>query len=125
MKLDPLREVEEGPATDVDFISQGAESDGGGSVGLGGDAALARIKAGFGGVYDGALQDVEQVLLDLDEHEGSTLVDGDEAGVMQGVKTMDMEITDDEDSSTEPAQMGGGVKRKRTIRLIIRSRAFL
>lgn len=130
--LGPLCEAEEGTAADGDSISPDAESavDGGcGITGLGGEAGLTSINAGVGRVSDEVFQDIEHMLLDLDEHDGSTLVGGDEAGVMQGVKTMDMDITDDEDASASASasanQTGGGVKRKRTIRLIIRSRAFL
>lgn len=68
---------------------------------------------------------VEEVVLDLDEE--TTLVDG-EAGVMQGIKEMEVEITDDESEQEEDEganTIGCGIKRKRTIRLIIRSRAFL
>lgn len=53
-----------------------------------------------------------------------TLVDG-ESGVMKGVKEVDVEITDDESDVEKVEGTGCGVRRKRTIRLIIRSRAFL
>lgn len=41
---------------------------------------------------------------------------------------MEIEITDDEASSVDESEAGGdgcGVKRKRTIRVVIRSRAFI
>ncbi|KAL6711588.1 hypothetical protein ACN47E_004522 [Coniothyrium glycines] len=67
----------------------------------------------------------EVVHVDLDE--GSTLVGEESAEFLQGVKKVDVEVTDDD---SEDGDVGGsgdecGVKRKRTIRLIIRSRAFL
>lgn len=70
------------------------------------------------------VEHIEEVVVDLDED--TTLVDG-EAGIMKGIKEMEVEVTDDE-SDTEDADAdnnGCGIKRKRTIRLIIRSRAFL
>lgn len=67
---------------------------------------------------------IEEVHIDLDED--TTLVDG-ESGSMKGVKKMDVEISDEESESEDAVNSGNdcGVKRKRTIRLIIRSRAFL
>lgn len=85
--------------------------------------------------------ELEHIYLDLDDdHEGSTLIASSDQGVMQGIKQMDLEITDNEvsdsdadadvDASPPPHDhlahsAGRGLKRKRTIRLIIRSRAFL
>lgn len=73
---------------------------------------------------EGLATAVEELVInfDDDEHEGSTLVGGD-LGYMKE-KELDVEVTDDE----EDVKDGGeacGVKRKRTIRVIIRSRAFL
>ncbi|KAI8938487.1 hypothetical protein NX059_004379 [Plenodomus lindquistii] len=86
--------------------------------------------------------ELEHIYLDLDddgdEHEGTTLIETSDlttkTGIMQGIKQVDLEISDDDDdgetSDLEPADkdpdfLPGGLKRKRTIRLIIRSRAFL
>lgn len=80
-------------------------------------------------------REVEHVYLDLDEdhdeHEGTTLIAGSDEGIMQGIKQMDVEITDNEASDSDgeahdrDPDFSCGIKRKRTIRLIIRSRAFL
>jgi myosin protein heavy chain len=62
--------------------------------------------------------------LDLDDDGASTLV-GNETG-MFGEKEIDMEVTDSEgEGEIESPAEECGVKRKRTIRVIIRSRAFL
>lgn len=132
-KLDPLCEAVEGTATDVDnLFSPGADSAIGG-VGFGDGIGITATK---GKEVDAVLRpgsrDVEHILLDLDEHEGSTLIaceeeEEEQGGVMKGVKEMDIEVTDDEDADAaeQPGPTGSGIKRKRTIRLIIRSRAFL
>jgi myosin heavy chain 9/10/11/14 len=51
---------------------------------------------------------------------------GDEETLVddETLKEVDIEITDDEDDS-DGLEKGTGLKRKRTIRVIIRSRAFL
>jgi hypothetical protein len=60
--------------------------------------------------------EVERVVLDLDE----------DAGTMQGVKEVDMDITDDESEAGDDGDSAvGGIKRKKTVRVVIRSRAFL
>jgi myosin protein heavy chain len=70
---------------------------------------------------------LERVVLDLDED--STLMGGDRdigLGRMQGVKEMDVEFTDDESEAGDEGDSAvGGIKRKRTVRVVIRSRAFL
>jgi hypothetical protein len=65
--------------------------------------------------------------LDDDDDGASTLV-----GHMEyGEKEVEMEVDDDEDSGSEyeerevEVEDAGGLRRKRTIRVIIRSRAFL
>ncbi|KAF2847399.1 hypothetical protein T440DRAFT_520969 [Plenodomus tracheiphilus IPT5] len=147
--LDPLREEEEGLAavdgsfgllkpsvSNVSNIS-GADSAVAG-VGIDHGTALGvrpgtEAERGFGaGTGAGAGNDeLEHVYLDLDEHDGSTLIAGSDSGVMQGIKQVDVEITDDEaedsdgEAEDKDPDFGCGVKRKRTIRLIIRSRAFL
>lgn len=65
--------------------------------------------------------DLEEVHIDLDD-EGTLVGEGD-----QGVKEVDIEITDDESGSDHQGAEGDrcGVKRRRTIRVVIRSRAFL
>jgi myosin protein heavy chain len=61
---------------------------------------------------------LERVVIDLDdEHDGSTLI-GAEGEV--GEKEIEVDVTDDEGEEQEC-----GLKRKRTIRVVIRSRAFL
>lgn len=72
---------------------------------------------------------VEEVVhIDLDD--GCTLVEGEE----QGVKEVDIEVDDDHDGEEERAEttvdgvdsgIDCGVRRKRTVRVVIRSRAFL
>jgi hypothetical protein len=65
---------------------------------------------------------------DDDEHDGSTLV-GDTTHVKE--KEIDFEVSDYESdggdiaSIVDGATPGGGIRRKRTIRVVIRSRAFL
>jgi myosin protein heavy chain len=61
----------------------------------------------------------ERVVVDLDDDDGSTLVGGE-----VGEKEVDVDVTDDELESGDGGE-GCGVKRKRTIRVVIRSRAFL
>jgi myosin protein heavy chain len=62
-----------------------------------------------------AAVELERVILDLDEDVG-----------MQGVKEVDMDITDDESEAGDDGDSAvGGINRKRTIRVVIRSRAFL
>jgi hypothetical protein len=91
MKLDPMIEEVEDPATAVVNVDEEGE--------------------------------IEKVFLDLDDDGASTLV-GVESG-LYGQKEIDMEVTDEESASEEEREEAGGVKRKRTIRVIIRSRAFL
>lgn len=62
-----------------------------------------------------------------DGHDGSTLV-GDTTHVKE--KEVDIEVSDYESddgdiASVVDAAPGGGIRRKRTIRVVIRSRAFL
>jgi hypothetical protein len=67
-----------------------------------------------------AAVELERVILDLDEDAGSRDVG------MQGVKEVDMDITDDESEAGDDGDSAvGGIKRKKTIRVVIRSRAFL
>ncbi|KAG9193816.1 hypothetical protein G6011_03851 [Alternaria panax] len=68
--------------------------------------------------------------VELGEEEFSSLVKvlGDDKS--PDVEEMDVEITDDEDESKagddgDSAVGGVGIKRKRTVRVVIRSRAFL
>lgn len=64
---------------------------------------------------------MERVIIDLDdEHDGSTLVGAGEGEGEVGEKEIEVDVTDDEGEEQEC-----GVKRKRTIRVVIRSRAFL
>ena len=64
--------------------------------------------------------ELDRVVLDLDEDAGHR-----ELG-MQGIKEVDMDITDDESEAGDDGDSAvGGIKRKKTIRVIIRSRAFL
>jgi hypothetical protein len=64
--------------------------------------------------------EVERVVLDLDEDAGTRHVG------MQGVKEVDMDITDDESEAGDDGDSAvGGIKRKKTVRVVIRSRAFL
>jgi len=60
----------------------------------------------------------EKYVIDLDDDE-HTLV-----GEV-GEKEIDVDITDDEASEEEDKEGECGIKRKRTIRVVIRSRAFL
>ena len=80
-------------------------------------------------VNDGNGNIVEEVELDSDEYASLADAVGNHAaqdGADRADK-MDFEITDDEGS--QPGDDGdsavGGIKRKRTIRVVIRSRAFL
>ena len=69
---------------------------------------------------------VEAVELDLDEY--NTLADAVNEGAMNGThgaEEMDIEITDDEDQGGDDDSAVGGIMRRRTIRVVIRSRAFL
>ncbi|KAI1675420.1 myosin type ii heavy protein [Pyrenophora tritici-repentis] len=69
---------------------------------------------------------VEAVELDLDEY--NTFADAVNEGAMNGchgAEEMDIEITDDEDQGNDDDSAVGGIKRRRTIRVVIRSRAFL
>lgn len=83
-------------------------------------------------VEEGSTTDavVEKIVIDLDEDDHA-LGHGEAGGRMQGVKEVDLEITDDESEAGGDAEFdqdaapGGGIKRKRTIRVVIRSRAFL
>lgn len=65
------------------------------------------------------MKGVDEVHIDLDD-EGTLVGDGE-----QGIKEVDVEITDDESDPDERVDEGCDLKRKRTIRVIIRSRAFL
>jgi hypothetical protein len=68
---------------------------------------------------------VEKVYLDLDEDDGaSTLVGHEHDSGAYGEKEVEMEV-DDSDEESRTGEEECGVKRKRTIRVIIRSRAFL
>ena len=68
-----------------------------------------------------AVVDLERVVLDLDD-EGA----GHRELGMQGVREVDMDFTDDESEAGDDGDSAvGGIKRKRTIRVVIRSRAFL
>lgn len=64
------------------------------------------------------VEHIERVYLDLDDG-ASTLVGGE-----FGEKEVDMEVSESEEEN-EQQEGGCGVRRKRTIRVIIRSRAFL
>jgi hypothetical protein len=66
------------------------------------------------------VEHIERVYLDLDDDGASTLV-----GAEVGEKEVDMEIEESEDEEEVGLQDEGGLQRKRTIRVIIRSRAFL
>lgn len=66
---------------------------------------------------------IEKVFLDLDSDGASTLVGGEPD--MVGEKEIEMEVTDSEGEQEQVEQDGPGIKRKRTIRVIIRSRAFI
>jgi hypothetical protein len=102
VKLDPTAEEEEDPAT----------------------AAVHTVNA-VDKRKDSSVEFVEKVFLDLDDDGASTLV-GHETNGMFGEKEIDMEVTDsDGDGDVESPAEECGVKRKRTIRVIIRSRAFL
>jgi hypothetical protein len=69
----------------------------------------------------GADDGVERVEMDLDDDE-----EDKDKGRMQGVKHVDIEVTDDESEAGDDGDSAvGGIKRKRTIRVVIRSRAFL
>ncbi|KAH9880990.1 hypothetical protein J1614_001483 [Plenodomus biglobosus] len=145
-RLDPLIEDDEGSAAvDVflpnplkQVVSNGSNVSGAdsavGGVGLGhGTRRGTGVEADFGTGAGG--REVEHVYLDLDDdhddHEGTTLIAGSDEGIMQGIKQMDVEITDNEASDSDAEahdkdpDFSCGIKRKRTIRLIIRSRAFL
>jgi hypothetical protein len=107
VKLDPHREEEEDPATAVVVNKNHVKE-------------LERKDSTIGQEY------MERVVLDLDEDDGaSTLVGHEHENGMYGEKEVEMEVDDSEDE--EDGRDGGdcGVKRKRTIRVIIRSRAFL
>lgn len=98
VKLDPTAEEEEDPATAVVNTVDKRK--------------------------DSSIEFIEKVVLDLDDDGASTLV-GNETS-MFGEKEIDMEVTDsDRDDDEEAKAEECGVKRKRTIRVIIRSRAFL
>jgi hypothetical protein len=74
---------------------------------------------------EGLAAAVDELVIDFDdddEHEGSTLVGGDWSYVKE--KEVDIEVTDDEEDERSGVE-ACGVKRKRTIRVVIRSRAFL
>lgn len=60
---------------------------------------------------------LEKVLIDLDDNDAETLVGASEVGE----KEVDVDVTDSEEEENDEC----GVKRKRTIRVVIRSRAFL
>lgn len=98
MKLNPTIEEEEGSAADV---------------------VSSFLKEQRGVDYG------DEVVLDLDDHEGSTLVGAETSYIKE--KEIDVDITDSEDNADDEdlAGEGCGVKRRRTIRVIIRSRAFL
>jgi len=64
---------------------------------------------------------IERVYVDLDDDDGSTLVGVGEVGE----KEVEVDITDDEGEGRDGDGGGGRVKRRRTIRVVIRSRAFL
>jgi hypothetical protein len=105
VKLDPTPEVEEDPTTDVVMESA--------------DEQKKRS--------DSHVEFIEKVVINLDDDVddgASTLV-----GLEYGDKEIDMEVTDSEDEEQDQEQAQSledcGVKRKRTIRVIIRSRAFL
>jgi hypothetical protein len=69
---------------------------------------------------DHKAEHIERVYLDLDDG-ASTLVGGE-----YGEKEVDMEVSDSEaEEQEEEVQEANGLRRKRTIRVIIRSRAFL
>lgn len=68
---------------------------------------------------------IERVYLDLDDDGASTLI-GNETSGMFGQKEIDMEVTDDESvNGDDDRDEACRLKRKRTIRVVIRSRAFL
>jgi hypothetical protein len=125
-KLSPLTEVEEGEAARVvdffPFVNNFSSSLSSHS-GIGGFPS-ARVKALEHNLCADADADadagVERVEMDLDDE------DDKEMGRMQGVKHVDIEVTDDESEAGDDGDSAvGGIKRKRTIRVVIRSRAFL
>jgi hypothetical protein len=71
--------------------------------------------------------EIVNVDFDDDEHDGSTLVGGESGHVKE--KEVDIEVTDNESDGdagiSRDVDDGGGIRRKRTIRVVIRSRAFL
>jgi hypothetical protein len=73
-----------------------------------------------------AIEHIDKVILNLDDDDGaSTLVGHEPSTGMFGEKEIDMEVEDSGNEETDQADEHNGVKRKRTIRVIIRSRAFL
>jgi hypothetical protein len=116
VKLDPTAEEEEDPATDVGAINYLQ----GGHVEKRKDSSVEFMRK------DSSVEFVEKVFLDLDDDGASTLVGHDHETAMFGEKEIDMEVTDSEgEGEVESPAEECGVKRKRTIRVIIRSRAFL
>lgn len=69
---------------------------------------------------EGAHHFEEIVYLDLDDGASTLVGQGD----VVGEKEIEMEV-DDESPSAEEEEADCGIKRKRTIRVIIRSRAFI
>jgi hypothetical protein len=106
VKLDPTPEEEEDPATDVVIMQERKDSH----------------------VVPEFREKVVVLDLDHDDDGASTLVGHDHSG-MFGEKEVEMEVTDSEGEDNANEELARtdecGVKRKRTIRVIIRSRAFL
>jgi hypothetical protein len=108
VKLDPTPEVEEDPTTDV--VMELADEQ---------DEQKKR--------NDSHVEFIEKVVINLDDDvdDGASTLVGHE----YGDKEIEMEVTDSEEEQDSGEQAQSleecGVKRKRTIRVIIRSRAFL
>lgn len=101
------------------------------------DAVLGAMGTGKKDVGGIGAEHIEEVVINLDDDDGSTLVGA--AGDV-GQKEIEMEVDDNEDDGDDDVDSvidldadlpqksnadGTGIKRKRTIRVIIRSRAFL
>jgi hypothetical protein len=110
VKLDPTPEEEEDLTTDVVLMESAEEQN----------------KSG-GSPH---VEFIEKVVINLDDDvdDGASTLIG---GLEYGDKEIDMEVTDSEGEGDQeqgqgiPPEGDCGVKRKRTIRVIIRSRAFL
>lgn len=70
---------------------------------------------------------VEEVELDLDEFASLAHAVGNHAidDAADRAEEMNFEITDDESLAGDDGDSAVGIKRRRTIRVVIRSRAFL